>query len=222
MGSCRSCKTEVKPHQIYCPNCGIKHPLLSKEELKDFKIFKKKFKPVFLIILGITLTLFVLFTVKIPVVQTVPYNIKQLSPEIKPKENFLGCTEEEFRYSVNFVKLQVFAGVLQMKCNIENFENERGTFEYTAKIVNKLSLEEQQETSKLLLGPYENKTVSLHFKDVTSPDEVEPTFKVKPPLKETCKTETENIVIEKEKETIKTKQEKVYKSLFELILERIA
>ncbi len=218
MSTCRSCNAEVKPHQLYCPNCGTKHPLLNKEELKDFKIFKKKIKPVFFITPMVILVLFALFVIKIPVVQTVPYDIKETSFEIKPEEKFLGCTEEEFRYSVKYMKPKVFADVLEANLNIENLENEQGTFEYTAKITYRLSLEEQEKTSKLTLGPYENKTVSAYFKEVTSPDKVEYSYEIKSPLKNVCKTETESIVVEKEKKVVKTRQEKVYKSLFEIIL----
>ncbi len=217
MGNCRSCNTKVKSYQLYCPNCGIKHPLLDKEELKDFKIFKKKFKPVFLIASIIILVLFILLVIKLPVVQTIPYNIKETSTETTPEEKSLGCTEENFRYVRKYLKSQVFANVLETKCNIENLEDEQGIFEYTAKIVDKLSLKEQQKTSKLSLNPYENKTVSIYFEDVTSPDKFDYICEVKPPLKKICKTETELKITEKEKDIVKTRQEKVYKSLFELI-----
>lgn len=217
MGNCRSCNTKVKSYQLYCPNCGIKHPLLDKEDLKDFKIFKKRFKPVFLIASIIILALFVLLVIKIPVVQTIPYNVKETSPEIKSEEKSLGCTEEDFRYAMKYLKPSVFANVLEIKCNIENLEGEQGTFEYTVRIIDKLSLEEQQKTSKLSLNPYENKTVSIYFEDVTSPDEVDYACEIKPPLKKICKTETELKISEKEQETVKNKQERVYKSLFELI-----
>jgi capsule polysaccharide export protein KpsE/RkpR len=217
MGNCRSCNAEVKSYKLYCPNCGIKHPLLDKEDIKDFKIFKKKFKPVFLIALIIILVLFVLFIIKLPVVQTIPYNVKEISPEITPEEKSLGCTEEDFRYAMKYLKPQVFARVLEIRCNIENLEDEQGIFGYTAKIVDKLSLKEQQKTSRLLLNSYENKTVSIYFEDVTSPDKVDYTCEVKPPFKKVCKTETELKTTEKEQEIVKTRQEKVYKSLFEII-----
>lgn len=217
MGNCRSCNTEVKSYQLYCPNCGIKHPLLDKEDLKDFKIFKKKFKPVFLIASIIILALFVLLVIKIPVVQTIPYNVKEISPETTPEEKSLGCTEEEFGYIIHYVKPMLFTELLQIKCNIENLEDEQGIFEYVIKIEDKLSLEEQQKTSKLSLNPYENKTISVYFEDVAALDKFDYTCEVKPPLKKVCKTETEFKIVEKEQDIVKTRQEKVYKSLFELI-----
>lgn len=217
MGNCRSCNTEIKSYHLYCPNCGVKHPLLNKEELKDFKIFKRKFKPVFLIALTVILVLFVIFVIKIPVTQTTPYGVKETLSEIKPEEKFLGCTEEEFGYVINYVKPMLLTELLQIKCNIENLEGEQGIFEYVIKIEDKLSLKEQQKTSTLLLESYENETVTAYFEDVTSLDKFDYTCEVKPPLKQVCNTETEFEIVEKEQEVVKTRQERVYKSLFELI-----
>lgn len=221
MGNCRSCNTEVKSYNLYCPNCGIKHPLLDKEDLKDFVIFKKRFAHIFPMVSVTVLLLFILFVVKIPVMRPAPFIIQQISPELGSKEKFLGCTEEQFEYKINYVARQVFADVLQIKSNIENLENEQGTFEYTVKIVHKMSLKERQKTSEAILGPYENRTIYTQFEEVSYPDEVEYTFKVEPPWKKICKTEKEDIIIEKEQEITKTRQEKVYKSVFRLILERL-
>lgn len=221
MGTCRSCNAEVKPYQIYCPNCGLKHPLLEKEDLQEFEIFKKKFRYVFPLLLTIISILFILFVVKVPVMQPVSYDVKQISPETGSEEKTLGCTEKEFEYTLNYVKAQVFANVLQIKSNIENLEDEQGTFGYTVKITHKLWLKEQQKSSTVLLGPYESKTVYTQFEDVTYPDEVEYDLKVEPPLKKVCETKKEDFVTGKKEEITKTRQEKTYISVFKLILEKI-
>jgi len=224
MGNCRVCNTEVKPYQVYCPNCGLKHPLLDKEDLKNFAVFKKRFGLIFPIVSVIIILLFILFVVKIPVMQPVPYTVQQSSPEMVFKEKPLGCTEEPSRYVINFIEKQVFADVkkiLQIKLNLENLENEQGTFQYTVKIIYKMSQKEQQKTSEVTLGPYENKTVYAQFEGVSSPDEVEYYFNILPHLRSVCKTETERTVIEKKEEVIKIRQEKTYKTVFRLILEKI-
>lgn len=221
MSHCRRCEAEVKSHQIYCPNCGTKLPLLSREELKEFKKFKKKFKPVFLTALVVSLVLFALFAIRIPVTETVPYKVEEPLIESKPVETFLGCEEADFNYAVNCAMPKVFADILQLVCNIENLENEQGIFEYTTTISYKLSLEEKQKISRLLLNPYENKTVSIFFQDVKSPDQVDHFCKVEPPKKKVCKTKTEHVLVIEQREVTRTKQETSYKSLFELLLEKL-
>lgn len=224
MSNCRVCNTEVKPYQIYCPNCGLKHPLLDKEDLKDFAIFKQRYRYIFPIMSVIVIVLFILFVVKIPIMQPTPYTVQQISSEVGSKETSLGCTEEQFKYIINYVNKQVFVdveNVLQIKSNIENLENEQGTFQYTVKIIHKLSQKEQQKTSEVTLGPYENKTVYTQFEEVSFPNEVEYAFNVAPPLKKVCRTETEHTVTEKEEQITKTRQEKVYISVFRLILEKV-
>lgn len=221
MDTCRSCKAKIKPQQIYCPECGEKLPILGKEEIRDFRKFKSRFKPVFFAVSIILLIFLILLIIKISDPEVTFYKVKESLSKLKPVGTSSECVEEDFLYSIDYVKSQVFADVLKVECSVENLEGEQGIFEYTAEISDKLSMEENQRTSELLLGPYETKTVSIFFKDVKSPNKVDYFCKVTPPKKRVCKTETEHVLVTEEEEKIKIKKEESHKSLFELILEKI-
>lgn len=217
MDHCRVCNAEIKPHQMFCPKCGAKLPLLNKEELRGFREFKKKFRPLFFISLLTILILVVLFFVKTSQILELSYIVKETSPELKTIDLSTDCTKEDYSYFIKFVEPVIYKGTLELIYYIENFENLSGTFEYTLTVTDKLRLEEQQKTSEVFLDAYGNKTVSVHFEEVEKLSKLKYFHQVKPPKKIVCETKTGHIIVTEEKEITRTKQEKVYKSLFELI-----
>lgn len=221
MDHCRVCRAKIKPHQFYCPNCGAKLPLLGKEELKDFKKFKKRFKPLFFLMFIMGIILFALFYVKTPVTKTMPYTVEEATTEIEISEIPLGCVKEDFDYFITHKKLEVYKEKLEVASEIENLEDEPGFFEYKVVITDKLSLKERQKTTKIFLGAHENKTVSVLFEKINSPNDVEYSYGVKPSKKLVCLTKTEETAVTKKREITKTKQEEEQKTLFELILGKI-
>ncbi len=217
MDHCRLCNTEIQSHQVYCPKCGVKYPSLKKEELKEFKNFKTKFKPAFFTAVITLLILFTLFIIKIPVTTTSSYTITETTQKPLTKEIPLGCADQEYEYKVTYTKPRVFADVLNLEYNIKNLEDQEGIFEYTSSIIHKISLEEKHKIGKVTLKPYNNQTVRIDFTEVKSPDQVEISFQLNPPTKNVCETGSEQVYSAEETELTKTEQEKVYKSLFELI-----
>ncbi len=216
---CRVCKSEVKPYQTHCPNCGAKNPLIKRSELKEFKTFERKLKPYFNAVVLIIVSLFLIFTIKIPVIKEIPYNVKDSLVESKQITKDIRCFEEEFDTEVKVENYFVFDYYLEVHCNVRNLEGKNGTFEYLAQIINKKNLKQKNQTSMVFLNEKENKTIKFRFGPYyDKPDFEHPICLVIPPNKTVCKERTERGIVKKDINKEKVILKKEYLTIFEWVI----
>jgi len=220
MNRCRLCNTNLKPYQIYCPKCGAKLPILDKDELKDFRDFKKKFRPLFALFVIIIIIIFVLFFIKVPYTEVTEYKVGETLTESQLVDKGEECNKEDFVYEVLSVDANVYKEILEVSCEIKNYEDKWGLFRYNLTLNHKITLNDTIREGQIIIGAGENKTVNDFFADIQERDDYDIFCFVEPPEKEVCDDGIEQEIVVTEQEVIKEKKELKDISLFERLFLR--